>query len=427
MTCKNICIIVLIFLQKILKDQKVIVIGAGPAGMMAAGIAAQNSSDVIIIERNERLGRKILITGKGRCNVTNNCDVISVINSIPSNGRFLYSAINQFTPQDTIGFFESQGVALKTERGNRVFPESDRAKDIADALEHYIKNQGVKIINDRVKELMVENKKIVGVKTSSGDIINADKVVIACGGKSYPKTGSTGDGYTLARRVGHHIIEPKPSLVPLVASQSWCQELSGLSLKNVEISVLDKKDNKIVYKDFGEMLFTHFGLSGPIILSASAHMKDIEKDKYSVSIDLKPALTEDQLEKRVMRDFNKNINKDFSNALNDLLPQKLIPIIINISLIPPNTKCNSITKQMRKNFVRTLKNLIIDIDSFRPIDEAIITSGGVDTREINPKTMESKIISGLYFAGEVIDVDAYTGGFNLQIAFSTGYLAGNQL
>lgn len=405
-------------------SKKIIVVGAGAAGMMAAGVAAKNGAQVTLIEKNELLGKKIRITGKGRCNITNNCSIEEFLLNIPKNGKFLYSAINQFSPQDTINFFEENGLKVKTERGNRVFPESDNAKDVVKAFESFLKNSGVKIVTEKVKKLLLENNSCIGVMLNNGEKILSDSVIIACGGKSYPGTGSTGDGYILAKSVGHEITNIKPSLVPLVAKEKFCSELTGLSLKNVSIDVIDNKKNKSIYKDFGEMLFTHFGVSGPLILSASSHIEKMEKDRYNIKIDLKPALSNEQLNKRIQRDFIKYQNKDFINSLGDLLPKKMIPIIAQLSKIPPNLKCNEITKEMRKNLVELLKGLTITIECFRPIEEAIITSGGINVKQINPKTMESKIINNLYFAGEVIDVDGYTGGFNLQIAFSTGYIAG---
>lgn len=400
-----------------------IVVGAGPAGMMCAGVAAGNGINVLLIERNSVLGRKLMITGKGRCNVTNNCTADDFIKSVPTNGRFLYSAINKFNSQDTIDFFETRNCKLKVERGNRVFPMSDKAQNIVNTLSKFLKNSGVKIKIGRVEEVIVKDGKAIGVRLQTGEIFNADAVVIACGGKSYPGTGSSGDGYKLARNVGHTIIELKPSLVPLIIEESFCKQLQGLSLKNVSIKVFCNETKKLVYKDFGEMLFTHFGISGPIVLSASAHMRNMEPKKYSIQIDLKPALSEEKLDLRVLKDFSLNLHKDFSNSLGKLLPQKIIPVVIEMSKIKPNTKCDQITKDMRRRFVNVLKNFSLTVSGFRPINEAIVTSGGVSVKEIFPKTMESRLVKGLFFAGEVIDVDAYTGGFNLQIAFSTGYTA----
>lgn len=405
-------------------QKEVLVIGGGAGGIMSAISAAQNGAKVTIIEKNNRIGRKIMITGKGRCNLTNNCSIQTFIESVPTNARFLYSAINKFTPQDTMYFFESNGMPIKTERGNRVFPQSDKSVDVVDTLRKIIYNWNISIIQDNCTALIIEDSIIKGVKCESGKKYYANSVILACGGKSYSSTGSNGYGYILAKQAGHSIITPKPSLVPLVSSNSFCKDLQGLSLKNIAIKVIDNTIQKVVYDDFGELLFTHFGMSGPTILSASAHLKEMTIDKYSVIIDLKPALSEDQLDNRLQRDFAENINKDFINSLSSLLPRKLIPVIISLSKIQAETKCNVITKQQRKDFVKLIKGFKVRISGFRPIEEAIITSGGVCVNEINPKTMQSKFVKGLYFAGEMIDVDAYTGGFNLQIAFSTGYLAG---
>lgn len=404
--------------------QEVLVIGAGPAGMMAAGTAAQSGASVTVIDRNKRPGRKLLITGKGRCNVTNNCDTRDFIASVPTNGRFLYSALNAFSPQDTIDFFEKRGVPLKTERGSRVFPQSDKAADIVDAMRSFLLDSGCRYINGRVKCLTLENGAAKGVELEDGQKLSADCVVVACGGKSYPLTGSTGDGYTLARQAGHTLVEPVASLVPLVSQDSYCKDLQGLSLRNISITVTDTDKKKEIYSDFGELLFTHFGLSGPVILSASAHMRGMRAGRYRINIDCKPALTPEQLDKRLLRDFEKNKNRDFCNSLSELLPRTMIPVMVKRSGIPPETKCNAITKEQRHTFGRLLKQLPVTIGGFRPVEEAIVTSGGVNVKEIDPKTMESKKTLNLFFAGEVIDTDAYTGGFNLQIAFSTGYLAG---
>lgn len=407
---------------------KVIVVGGGAAGLIAAGTAAKNNKSVTIIERNDRIGRKIMITGKGRCNVTNACTLMDeLIEAVPVNGRFLYSAFSNFMPCDTMDFFEGLGVPLKIERGNRVFPVSDRAVDIVDALERFIKQNNVKKIKGRVSQLIIENGDVIGVKTDDGRSFYADSVIIATGGLSYPATGSTGDGYVLARQAGHTITDLKPSLVPLESSSSFCKDLQGLSLKNVSIKVLDKKNDKEIFSDFGELLFTHFGVSGPLILSASSHMRDLNNSSYELIIDLKPALTEEQLDSRIQRDFLKNSNRDFINSLGALLPQKMIPVIVMISGIPADLKTNQITRDMRRGLAVAIKNLTILISGFRPLKEAVITSGGIKTSEINPKTMQSKLMPSLYFAGEIIDVDAYTGGYNLQIAFSTGYLAGKSV
>ncbi len=407
---------------------KVIVVGGGAAGLVAAGKAASNGHSVTILERNEKPARKVMITGKGRCNVTNNCTALDeLINSVPVNGRFLYSAFSRFMPSDTIELFEGLSVPLKIERGNRVFPVSDHASDIVDALFKYARSNGAEFRTARVKELIIQNGKVCGVVTHDGEQIFADNVIVATGGASYPTTGSTGDGYLLAQQAGHTVVELKPSLVPLTAHEGFCTDLQGLSLRNVAIEVYDTVTFKTIYHDFGEMLFTHFGVSGPIILSASSHIRNMERGRYQIFIDLKPALSHEQLDARVLRDFSDNSNRNFINALNSLLPKKLVPVIVKLSGISPGLKTNQVTKEQRAELVNLLKSMKITVNGFRPIDEAIITSGGVSTAEINPKTMQSKLVEGLFFAGEVIDVDAYTGGFNLQIAFSTGNLAGESV
>lgn len=403
----------------------VCVIGGGPAGLFSAAIAAKNGNKVILIDKNEVLARKLRITGKGRCNVTNSADISDFINMVCSNPNFMYSSFYSFTNLDLIDFFEKAGVPLKEERGGRIFPVSDSAKDIANALIKFAKDNGVVLIKDTVTEILSENNSICGIMTKSSKKIECNKVIIATGGLSYPLTGSNGDGYKFAKELGHTIITPYPSLVPLVVKEDYVEELQGLSLKNIAIKVT--KGKKIVYEDFGEMLFTHYGLSGPVILSASSNLKNIENSNYTISIDLKPALTFEQLDKRLQRDFEKNINKNFSNSLDELLPSKLISTIIKLSGINPYTKVHQINKQQRTELCGLLKNLTFEIAGTRPIEEAIITRGGVNTKEINPSTMESKIVKGLFFCGEVIDVDAYTGGFNLQIAFSTAYLAGTNV
>ncbi len=400
----------------------VIVIGAGPSGMMSAGILSKRGKNVLIIEKNEKVGRKLAITGKGRCNVTNKCTTDEFIKNVTRNNKFLYSSINNFNSDDTIEFFESMGVKLKIERGNRVFPESDNAYDIVDALKKHIKR--CKLIRGRVSKLIINEGNVNGVQLDNNRTYMASKVIIACGGKSYPGTGSNGDGYMLATQANHSITKLKGSLVPLVSSDEWIKELQGLSLKNVSIEVKDV-NNKTIYKDFGELIFTHFGLSGPIILSASTHMSfDDNNNGYIVKIDLKPSLTIEQLNNRILRDFEKFYNKDFINALSELLPKKIIPVIVKLSSIDAHKKCNQITREERNNFIGLIKDFKVNICDLRPISEAIITSGGVNVSEINPRTMESKITKGLYFVGEVIDVDAYTGGFNLQIAFSTAHQCG---
>ncbi len=405
-----------------------IVIGGGASGLMAAGTAAQKGLSVTLFERNEKLARKVAITGKGRCNVTNACPLLNdLIANVPVNGRFLYGAFSRFTTDDTMDFFEEMGVPLKIERGNRVFPVSDRALDIVDALNKFITVNGVKRRTARVTELIIEDGAVKGCKTEDGAEFYADNVLIATGGKSYPGTGSTGDGYILAKQAGHTITELKPSLVPVECHEGWCTEAQGLSLRNVEIQVEDSKTYKTVYKDFGEMLFTHFGVSGPMILSASSHMRNMERGRYIIHIDFKPALTHEQLDKRLQRDLLECSNKNLYNTLALMLPRKMIPIVVKLLGLNGNIKSNQVTKEMRATLVDLLKDIRLTVTDFRPIEEAIITSGGVSVSEIDPKTMKSKVIDGLYFAGEVIDVDAYTGGFNLQIAFSTGHLAGSSI
>lgn len=403
----------------------VVVIGGGPAGLFSAAIAAKNGNKVILIDKNDVLGRKLRITGKGRCNVTNSADISDFIGMVCSNPSFMYSAFYSFTNQDLIDFFENAGVPLKEERGGRIFPVSDRAKDVANALIKYARDNGVVILKDSVTKVIAQDGFVCGVETKYSKKIDCSKVIVATGGASYPLTGSTGDGYKFAKDLGHTIIQPYPSLIPLVVKEDYVKELQGLSLKNIAIKVY--KDTKCVYDDFGEMIFTHYGLSGPVILSASSNLKNIESSNYKISVDLKPALTFEQLDKRLQRDFEKYINKNFSNALNDLLPSKMIDVIIKLSGIDPFMKVHQINKQQRHDLCNLLKNLSFTITGVRPIEEAIITRGGVNTKEIDSSTMESKIVKGLYFCGEVIDVDAYTGGFNLQIAFSTAYLAGNNV
>lgn len=400
-------------------SNKIAVIGGGAAGMMAASIAVKLGSEVILFEKNNKLGKKLAITGKGRCNITNNCSPDEFMRNVPVNPKFLYTAINNFTPNDTIDFFESAGVKLKTERGNRVFPVSDNAFDIVDAMRRLCK---CKIVKENVENLIINNNKIVGLTTNNTEY-KFDKVIVCTGGKSYPLTGSTGDGYRFAKQAGLEVTPLSPSLVPIEVIEPWCKELQGLSLKNVSVSVTDNYSGKSIFNDFGEMLFTHFGLSGPMILSASAHMSNIVDGKYNVIIDLKPALDEKTLDNRLLSDFNKYINKNFSNALDDLLPKKMIPVIIKLVGIDSYKKVNTITQEERRTLLNTIKRLKLTVKGFRPIDEAIVTSGGVAVGELNPRTMESKKVAGLYFAGEVIDIDAYTGGFNLQIAFSTAYIA----
>lgn len=402
--------------------KNIIIVGGGAAGLMAAIKAAENGACVTLFEKNERLGVKLRITGKGRCNVTNDCEIDEFIKNVPTNAKFLYSALYGFTPQDTKDFFESLGVPLKTERGKRVFPVSDKAADICAALERRCRELGVKIINKKVKSIRSDGGAVLGVYTQNA-FFGADSVIIATGGKSYSKTGSDGDGYKFAVSCGHTVTPLSPSLIPIKCEGDICQRLQGLSLKNVSLRITDKKSGRTVYEDFGEMMFTHFGVTGPMILSASAHLKDVAQGKYVITVDLKPALDHATLDARILSDFNKNINRDFANALNALLPQKLIPVIVGLSGIAPDKKVNSVTKEERACLVSLLKALTLSPCGLRPLEEAIITRGGVNVREIDPGTMESRLVSGLYFVGEVLDVDAYTGGFNLQIAFSTAVAA----
>ena len=403
-------------------NNKVCVIGGGAAGMMAAGTASLYGADVTIFESMPFLGKKLAITGKGRCNVTNASGIQELLDNITKNPRFLYSALSTYTPEDVMSTFENLGVRLKVERGNRVFPESDKAKDIVDAMRRYC--EGAEVINEKVKKLFANKDGIFTVKTDKE--YTFDRVILATGGKSYPLTGSDGSGYKLATSLGHHVTELIPSLIPISSPSPLCAEMQGLSLKNVGIKILGEK-GETLYTDFGEMMFTHFGVTGPMILSASAHLRGYDISKLSLSIDLKPALDEKTLDARLLGDFKVNANKDFINSLSALLPSKMILPFISLTGIDERKKVNAITKDERKIILSTLKDLRIPLSSFRPIEEAIVTSGGIEVKEINPKTMESKITPGLYFAGEVIDVDAYTGGFNLQIAFSTGYLAGKSV
>ena len=403
---------------------RVIVIGAGPAGLMAALNAAWGDADVTVLEKNNRSGRKLRITGKGRCNVTNNCTVQEFFEAIPENSKFLYSAINKLTPADLMDFFEGLGVPLKTERGRRVFPESDSAHDIANALENVVRDAGVTIkYNTTVTGILAEGdeeKRVIGVRVGNNDI-PCDRVIVATGGASYPGTGSTGDGYRFAERLGIRVVDPTPSLIPVITKEDT-SDMSGLSLKNVTLSVKNQ-NGKIVFSELGEMLFTHFGLSGPLVLSASAHMRE-GASAYTMHIDMKPALDEKTLDQRLVSDLAKYSAKDFANSLGDLLPRVLIPEVIYRSGIDPHKKSCNVTKEERRRLGGILKDLVFTPTGFRPIDEAIITRGGIDVKEIAPGTMAAKSVSGLYFAGEVINVDAYTGGYNLQIAFATGKLAG---
>lgn len=415
---------------------KVVIIGGGPAGMLSAISAGTNKNDVTILEKMNMLGRKLLITGKGRCNITSSIPIDEFIKNVPGNGKFLYSCLNNFTNEDILNILKEEGLQTKVERGNRVFPITDKSQDVLQALLNRLKKLKVKIeVGANVKEILTEQDIVNGVKYIQGGkekVLKADKVILATGGKSYSATGSTGDGYELAKKVGHTVTEIKPSLVPISTKGKdleICRRMQGLSLKNVAIKIKDAKNNKIIYEDFGEMIFTHFGVSGPVILSGSAHLlrykkEDIRQGNIKLIIDLKPALDVQKLDDRILRDFSLEKNKIFKNSLDNLLPQKMISTVIELSGIDQNKKVNEITRKERVRLVQLLKNFEITLHDFRAIEEAIITAGGISIKEINPKTMESKLIKGLYFAGEIIDVDAYTGGFNLQIAYSTGYTAG---
>ena len=404
--------------------KRVVIIGAGASGMLAAKVASDRGYKVIVLEKQKRCGQKLLITGKGRCNITNNCEIEELIENVPTNGKFLYSAFYTFTNDQVIDMFNDLGVETKTERGKRVFPVSDKAVDVVRALEKQMRsNKNVEVLlNSKVDKIEAQDGKVKKVILSDKREIECDSVIVATGGVSYPRTGSSGDGYKFARNLGHTIIKPKASLIGLEVMEDYVTDLAKLSLRNVSINVYNSK-NKKIYDDFGEMEFTKYGLDGPIIKSASCRMDDLSKENYKIVLDLKPALDEDKLDKRVQKDFQKYANKNFENSLNDLLPKQLIPTIVKLSKIDPYIKVNQISKEERKNLVHLIKNITFTVKNYRPIEEAIITSGGVKTSEINSSTMESKLVSGLYFAGEGIDVDAYTGGFNLQIAFSTAYLA----
>lgn len=397
----------------------IVVIGGGPAGMFAAITAAQQGSRVLLLEKNDRLGKKLLITGKGRCNVTNHCTADEVLQNVPRNGRFLYSAMDACPPQKIMDFFEDSGCPLKTERGNRVFPVSDRSQSILDCLRSQLRRCGVTVRTASVKRILTKDGAVSGVETER-EVIPVGRVILATGGVSYPATGSTGDGYEMAKAMGHTIIPPEGSLVPLEAEGRDCPDMQGLSLRNVAVKLLDSK-GKTLYKDFGELLFTHFGLSGPTVLSASAHLKG---QGCRLVIDLKPALDEGKLNERILRDLEQYQNRAMENALTDLLPRSMIPVVLRRLEIDPSLQANSLKKQQRRALVELLKGFSVEIKGKRPVAEAIITSGGVKVSEIDPKTMQSKKVPGLYFAGEIIDCDAYTGGFNLQIAWATAYAAG---
>lgn len=403
-----------------------IIVGGGAAGMMAAITAAGLGKSTLLLEKMNRCGKKISITGKGRCNVTNNCTSDDFFANIPTNPRFLYSAYAGFNSQDCMDFFERLGVPLKTERGNRVFPVSDKAEDIVRALEQGCEDHGVNRIFSKVTEIITEDGAVKGVKCGSRTYF-APSVLIATGGKSYPGTGSDGDGYRFAEELGHTVTDIKPSLVPIESDDEYCREMMGLSLKNVVLTLKDTVKNKVVFSEMGEMLFTHFGVSGPLVLSASSHIPQVESGRYIFYIDLKPALDEKKLDERILRDFKEIPNRIFANSLSKLLPSKMIPTVVELSGIDGEKQVNSVTKQERQRLVSLLKAFPVHIRGFRPIAEAIVTSGGVKVSEVSPKTMESKLVKGLYFAGEILDVDGYTGGFNLQIAFSTGCLAGENM
>lgn len=405
----------------------VIVVGGGAAGLIAAGRAARQGYRVTVVDKNARPARKVMITGKGRCNVTNDSAVADCIAQVPGNGRFLYSAFSAFTPQDTMALFEELGVPLKTERGRRVFPVSDKAVDIVDALVKYARFGGTKFVTGRVTRLLIEDGVCCGVALENGDELEAYGVIVCTGGSSYPGTGSTGDGYDLARQAGHTVVSPRPSLVPLEISEPNCADMQGLSLRNCTLTVTDTVTGKVIFEEFGEMLFTHYGVSGPLVLSASAHMRTMESGRYRLSIDLKPALTTEQVDARLVRETEQKPNACVGNMLAELLPRSLIAPVLTMAAVAGETKCHSLSREARGRLVSVLKGFALTVSGFRPIAEAIVTAGGVSTKEINSKTMASRLVSGLSFAGEVIDVDAYTGGFNLQIAFSTGAAAGDYI
>ena len=409
----------------VLGNRKTIIIGGGAGGLMAGIFSAENGNNTIIVEKNKRPGRKLYITGKGRCNVCNNCDERTVIANTPTNGKFLYSALSNFSPSDTISFFEKHGCPLKTERGSRVFPVSDRAGDIVDTLVRAVNESGCTIVNDEVTDIFIEDGRVKGIVLSDGNIMECDKLIIATGGRSYPLTGSTGDGYTFAKKAGHTIVPLRPSLVPLETAEHFGYDAEGLLLKNIALRVIDTaKKNKCIYSDFGEMELHRYGLSGAVIRSASAHMKNMENGRYRVEIDLKPALNEETLDARLLREIGNVSAGIYTDILSTLIPRALIEDFIKLSGIPADKRCAEITRTERKTIIDSLKKMTRTVTGFRPIEEAIVTSGGVSVKEIDPKTMGSKLIDGLYFAGEVIDIDCYTGGFNLQAAFSTGVLAG---
>ena len=401
-----------------------VVIGGGAAGMMCAATAADRGLKVVLLDPNRQLGRKLRITGKGRCNLTNNCEIKTFMQNIPGDGRFLFSALNRLSPADTMALFESRGLALKTERGNRVFPVSDNANDVAGTMARWCARSGVIVERCKAKNVVAENGAVTGVETEKG-LIHCRAAAVCTGGLSYPLTGSTGDGLRFAEALGHSVMPPRASLVPLESPDAYCAEMQGFSLRNVVLSAYE--EDKLIYKELGEMLFTHFGVSGPLVLSASAHMRHMGSKNYRLEIDLKPALDEKKLDARILRDFEKYANREFKNALSDLAGSAMIPVLVRLSGIPEDTKVNSVTREQRMKLLHLFKAFPVTVSGTRPIDEAIVTAGGVNTKEINPRTMESKLISELYFAGEVLDLDGYTGGFNLQIAWSTGFVAGNSV
>lgn len=401
-----------------------VVIGGGASGLMCAGTAGERGRKVIVLEPNRDLGRKLRITGKGRCNVTNNCDIKTIMANIPGDGRFLYSALSAFPPEKVMEHFEALGVPLKTERGSRVFPQSDNANDVAGALSRWCSHSSVEVIREKATKIIVREGAVAGVETRDG-VIDCESAVICTGGLSYPLTGSTGDGARMAAALGHTVMKCRPSLVPLESKDSYCGEMQGFALKNVTLSAFE--NDKLIYRELGEMLFTHFGVSGPLVLSASSHMRNFGAAAYRLEIDLKPGLDEKKLDARILRDFEKYRNKEFKNSLDSLAGHSMIPVLVKLSGIPEDTPVNSVTREQRRELIKLFKAFPVTISAPRPIDEAIVTSGGVCTKEVNPRTMESKLVKGLHFAGEVLDLDAYTGGFNLQIAWSTGRAAGNSI
>lgn len=407
-----------------MNDTELVVIGGGAAGMMCALTAAQRGIRVTVLDPNRQLGRKLRITGKGRCNITNNCDIKEFMANIPGDGRFLYSAINRLSPTDTMAWFENLGLKLKTERGNRVFPLSDNANEVADILDRHLKREGVRLLRCRAEDIITEEGRVCAVKTSEGTI-RCEAAALCTGGLSYPLTGSDGVGHKLARKLGHSVTQLRPSLVALESRDEYCAQMQGFALKNVLLRAYE--DDKLIYSEQGEMLFTHFGVSGPLVLSASAHMRNMGKADYRLEIDLKPALDEKKLDARILRDFAKFSNREFKNALSELAGRTMIPVLVELSGIDGETKVNMITREQRKELIRLFKAFPVSICGTRPVAEAIVTAGGISTKEVNPRTMESKLVQGLYFAGEILDLDGYTGGFNLQIAWSTGFVAGNSV